>query len=768
MRIMPGALVLALLALLALPLAGAAAPEAAACPDNAPVDLYLSGGNALTTSTPAEGSAPFPAQAKFSVALVWLVGTWNSPPVAVPLSYGGNINFSIWAQSSGAIQLSTRFQVFFGVNDVRGATAYTTDTARLGSTPKELKGTAAGVSLSLNSGDTIGMWIYVSERGSGGSVVFGGSYPSRMTLALTPLNLSVDLSSRPGELRITGSASDIWGRTDISEMQVAVLGPFATADESACGRDLLANRTKVQKSVGLDQLSTEETDTDINFTYVWKYDPAGIAAGQYLVVVVVDTLSNASLDASAWVGLRPSGGGFSLGGSTLLVVGAFAVMLAGGVAAVVLFRRSGRDMGSFMSNRKAVAAVGAVILLVVVSLGLYLSLGMASTSTEKAPAFNLQDVDGKPVSLEQYKGSVVVLDMMATWCPTCNQEIPELKAFKSAHPEVVLISIDVDRTENSAKLKEHMQAKGANWIYCMDTDNILQKYKANEIPKIVVINPSGYVTFIRAGLVKTDELASESQKARSGSAPILAMGEETGFAVLAFLAGISAFFSPCAFPLLPGYMTYYLGRESKEETDRRAMIRKAAIGGIVAALGVLVVYALMGLLVAGAGEVVKAYAGYLAPVVAVIILIMGIVMLTKYEIPLYRVTAMFNPLIDGAKKGIGRLTGRGGEEPGQYVGLLGYGAGYGAASLGCHAPIFIAVVMAGLVAGGVGSAMLAFLMYALGMGLFLVIVTVLVGMAKTQLVKRMTQWMPVIKKVSGVVLVVVGVVLIYMFYQTLK
>jgi uncharacterized protein YjeT (DUF2065 family) len=32
----------------------------------------------------------------------------------------------------------------------------------------------------------------------------------------------------------------------------------------------------------------------------------------------------------------------------------------------------------------------------------------------------------------------------------------------------------------------------------------------------------------------------------------------------------------------------------------------------------------------------------------------------------------------------------------------------------------------------------------------------------------MTQWMPVIKKVSGVVLVVVGVVLIYMFYQTVK
>jgi cytochrome c-type biogenesis protein len=752
--------------MLALPAQATAAPGAPACPDNAPVDLFLSSGGALTTGTPAEGSAPFPMQAKTSVALVWLVGTWNSEPVQAPLKFSGNINFSVWAQGSGLIQVGTRFQVYFGTNGARCATAYSTASQRLSSTPKEFKGTASGASLSLNPGDTLTMMIYVSERGSGGSVVFGPSAPSRMTMAFRPLNMSLSASVHPGELRISGGVSDIWGKTDISKLELGILGPFPKADESACGRDLLENRTKLVKTVSLEKLSTEETETDINFTYSWKYDASKTGAGQYIVVAVVDTVSNASLDASAWVALKPSGGGFALGGTTGIMIGALVAAGAAGGAAVVLSRRKGA--GSLMANRTAVAAAGTAVLLVVVSAGLYLSLGTVSSSTEKAPEFDLKDVDGKPVSLDRYSGSVVVLDMMATWCPTCNQEIPELKAFKSAHPEAVVISIDVDRTENNAKLKEHMQSKGANWIYCMDTDNVLQKYKANEIPKIVVINPSGYVTFMRNGLVKSDELSSEYQKARTGSAPILSLGGETGFAVLAFLAGVSAFFSPCAFPLLPGYMTFYLGRESQEAADRRATIRKAVIGGVVAALGVLFVYAFMGLLVAGAGEVVKQYAPYLAPVVAVVVLVMGLVMLTRYEIPLYRVTALFSPLVDGAKKGLGRLAGRSGAEPGQYAGLLGYGAGYGAASLGCHAPIFIAVVMAGLVAGGVGSALLAFLMYAVGMGLILVIVTVLVGMAKTQLVKRMAQWMPLIKKMSGVVLVVVGVVLIYSFYLTVN
>jgi len=762
--------VLSLLAFLVL-LPGGGALEALpeACPDNAPVSLYLSDGNKLTGMLGGEGSTPFPAQAKVSVALAWLVGTWSTQPVAAPVDFTGNVNFSIWARGAGLAQLSTRFQVYFGSNGARTGSAYSTGSGRLGSTPSEFTGTAAGVSIRLNPGDTLDLFIYVSERGSGGSVVYGGSCPSGMSLALKPLTLNLTVESRPGELRVTGNATDLWGRQEIFGLSLSILGPMSRSDDLGCGRDLVANKTHLVKTVTMDKLAVEDvSDSEIGFTYSWKFDASTVAPGLYAAVAIIDTLSNATLDNLATAGVQRSGGGFSLGGATLLVGGALAILMGIGGVTVFYFYRSGRSLRAFAKNRKAVAAVGAALLLVVVSLGLYLSLGTVPAGTEKAPGFNLKDVDGKPVSLEMYRGSVVVLDMMATWCPTCNQEIPELKDFKGKHPEVVVISIDVDKTESAGKLKDHMRSKGANWIYCMDTDNILQKYKASEIPKIVVIDPSGYVTFIRAGLVSSGELSQEAQKARSGSAPILSLGGETGFAVLAFLAGISAFFSPCAFPLLPGYMTYYLGRESKEAANRKAAIRKALIGGVAAAAGVLIIYALMGLLVAGAGEAVKSYAGYLAPVVAAIILVMGLIMLTDYVLPVYRITALLNPLVERARKGMSRLaSGKEGAEPGQYVGLLGYGAGYGAASLGCHAPIFIAVVMAGLVAGGVGSALLAFVMYAVGMGLFLVLVTVMVGMAKTALVKRMQQWMPLIKKVSGLVLMIVGAVLIYNFYLTM-
>jgi cytochrome c biogenesis protein CcdA len=188
------------------------------------------------------------------------------------------------------------------------------------------------------------------------------------------------------------------------------------------------------------------------------------------------------------------------------------------------------------------------------------------------------------------------------------------------------------------------------------------------------------------------------------------------------------------------------------------------IGGTLAAAGILIVYALLGIVAAAAGEAMKKYVGLLQPIVAVVIIIMGAIMLTSYVLPLYKVTAPLRPVSDSIGRGFRRLSSKDpAGEPGEYAGLFSYGAGYGAASLGCHAPIFIALVVGALDTGSFGDALFVFLMYALGMGLLMVVVTVMVGMAKTGLVKNLMKWMPLIKKISGVVLVIVGAVLIYLY-----
>jgi cytochrome c-type biogenesis protein len=757
-----GLFALAALAMLLLAMGADASARNAGRPqasdDTSNTVLYLGGSSALALTLPdAAGSVPIPA--RVGGPLVWQVGIWKSQPVGTGLDYAGNFSFSLWASSSSPGQLNTYFQVYIGVNDARGPVAYNSDRARLSSTPKEFKGTGTA-QIVLNPGDMINFWVYASERGPGGDLLFGGSTPSSIEMALQAVNINLTVVNSPGQLKIAGNVTDIWGPGDVAGITLAVLGPFE--EQNGSGRELYGTRTKLVKEAKGDQVATEEdSEGQMVFSYTWRFDAAAMSTGSYMVMALVETQSNMTADAQVWTPIVQPKPGF-FGSSPILIVALAALAVVMVAVLVFLLMRKGKLSG-LLANRKAMAALAAVGLITVAAVGLFVTLAPAQ-STDRAPAFTLADVNGKKVSLEDLEGSVVILDMMATWCPTCNQEIPQLQDFHGKHPDVVLISIDVDRTENAQKLKEHMQAKGASWILCMDTDSILQKYKATEIPKLVVINPSGYITFMKSGLVSSDQLSQEAARAQSGSAPILSLGSETGFALLAFIAGMSAFLSPCAFPLLPGYMSYYIGREEKGATDRRMAMRKAIIGGLMAAAGILVVYSLLGLATAAAGDVVRNNVGTLQPIVAAVIIIMGVVMLTNYVIPFYKVTAPLRPVTDSVGRGFRRLTARGSAgEQGEYAGLFSYGAGYGAASLGCHAPIFIALVMGALGAGTFADAMFVFIMYAVGMGLLMIAVTVMVGMTKTELVKKMVQWMPTIKKISGVVLIIVGAVLIYLY-----
>jgi len=75
-----------------------------------------------------------------------------------------------------------------------------------------------------------------------------------------------------------------------------------------------------------------------------------------------------------------------------------------------------------------------------------------------APAFTVQDTDRK-VSLDEFRGKVVVLNFWATWCPPCLEEMPSLvqmqQKMKAKGVEVVAISVDADQGAYQAFLKEH-------------------------------------------------------------------------------------------------------------------------------------------------------------------------------------------------------------------------------------------------------------------------------------------------------------------------
>jgi cytochrome c biogenesis protein CcdA/peroxiredoxin len=407
------------------------------------------------------------------------------------------------------------------------------------------------------------------------------------------------------------------------------------------------------------------------------------------------------------------------------------------------YRCSGRR--SAVSLLKGVAPCIILLVFGMLVMSGALSFHGVQAAGSEAPPFTLTSINGMTFNLSDYQGNVVVLDLMATWCPICNDEMKELSQLREQYNEVVIITISVDPTETEEKLRSFKETYNADWLFARDTSNILVRYNAFTIPTIVVIDPHGKITFQRAAFVSAAELESEVERALSGGDEELGEPDKTapavtGLYLLALLTGLLSFFAPCAFPLLPGYISYYLGRD-----EGGATLRGSVKAGIAAATGINGIFALIGIAVAVGGVAVKSYLSYFTPAVGVVILLLGLAMvLGKTEL-----FDKFGRLLSSSSSKIGVRA--------QHSGLFLYGVGYGLAVMGCQVPVFIALVFAGLASGGVLKAFLVFLSFSLGMGGMLLTVSILAGMAKMKVLDRLKQMTPYINRVCGVILIIVGV-----------
>lgn len=114
----------------------------------------------------------------------------------------------------------------------------------------------------------------------------------------------------------------------------------------------------------------------------------------------------------------------------------------------------------------------------------------------KAYEFTLKSLDGKEISLSDYKGKYVFLDFWASWCGPCRREMPNVQnLYKEYRKDLVIIGISLDRDE--AKWKDAVKEFGMKWLQCNDPKEfygtVAQRYKVSAIPRTVLINPEGNV-----------------------------------------------------------------------------------------------------------------------------------------------------------------------------------------------------------------------------------------------------------------------------------
>ena len=166
----------------------------------------------------------------------------------------------------------------------------------------------------------------------------------------------------------------------------------------------------------------------------------------------------------------------------------------------------------FSENWRAIAAIAIVLILTIVVVWAVTQADWGDDDEPNgkvvAPAFSLFDVDNLHFELALQKGKVVVLDLFATWCIPCRDQMEALNELRLHYPEwlVVMISVDVDPLEGAQLVRDFRDEYSASWTFALDSDNLTTKYNADQVPTLAIIDRDGNLVWTHQGTTSFEDL----------------------------------------------------------------------------------------------------------------------------------------------------------------------------------------------------------------------------------------------------------------------
>lgn len=117
--------------------------------------------------------------------------------------------------------------------------------------------------------------------------------------------------------------------------------------------------------------------------------------------------------------------------------------------------------------------------------------------------FSLPDINDKNVSLKDFKGKVVVLDMWAMWCGPCLKEKPYFQEIEEEYKnnnEIVFISVSTDGMGQKERWKNFVKKKGWHGIELISeyTESLMKYYKVEGIPRFMIFDKNGKIITVNA------------------------------------------------------------------------------------------------------------------------------------------------------------------------------------------------------------------------------------------------------------------------------
>ena len=133
------------------------------------------------------------------------------------------------------------------------------------------------------------------------------------------------------------------------------------------------------------------------------------------------------------------------------------------------------------------------------------------------PDFSATDLDGNPISLQDYRGKVVLLDFWGVWCGFCIIEMPNLKRVYATYKDQGFDIIGVSLDDEASALRDYIKENDIQWRQICsgerwEDDPLAQQYNITGVPDQWLIDRDGKLITHKARGEKLEQLVVEALK----------------------------------------------------------------------------------------------------------------------------------------------------------------------------------------------------------------------------------------------------------------
>lgn len=214
------------------------------------------------------------------------------------------------------------------------------------------------------------------------------------------------------------------------------------------------------------------------------------------------------------------------------------------------------------------------------------------------------------------------------------------------------------------------------------------------------------------------------------------------FIYFSFLQGVVAFFAPCAVALLPGYIMSYISRGHSGQQHTYTKLWRGLKLAFLSILGILLIYALAGVLIVIASQVLKAYMKWITIGMGGLLIVLGALMIAGKDLT-------FSVNMNQKKK-----------SSELWEAFL-FGVAYAIGALGCLFPLFLVVATQAMGAPSLLLGSSYIFAYFLGISLMMVTAIILSTFARNLFMKYLRKILPYMDRITGILLILAGAYVIY-------